>query len=144
MKQEITGWQWHLLDHVQIICTSFQTDNHVSTSSPNFLKAGCCSWRPTNSVKVRQEDDNLPEMLCSRMTRMTSSTTPSMCVIILSHTDTHTHIHKFLSGNISCIAIHLFHGVCPNVCSYWWSVLYVCNSGNCFTAVAYPLMLAFV
>ena len=27
------GWQWHHLDHMQIICTSLQTDNHASTSS---------------------------------------------------------------------------------------------------------------
>jgi len=25
------GWQWHQLDHMQIICTSLQTDNHAST-----------------------------------------------------------------------------------------------------------------
>jgi len=36
MKQEITEWQWHQLDHMQIICTSLQTDNHTSTSSLNF------------------------------------------------------------------------------------------------------------
>jgi len=28
------GWQWHQLDHMQIICTSLQTDNHAS---PNHL-----------------------------------------------------------------------------------------------------------
>jgi len=28
------GWQWHQLDHMQIICTSLQTDNHTSTSPP--------------------------------------------------------------------------------------------------------------
>ena len=33
LKQEITGWQWHQLNHMQIICTSLQTDNHGSTSS---------------------------------------------------------------------------------------------------------------
>jgi len=27
------GWQWHQLDHAQIIRTSLQTDNHASTSS---------------------------------------------------------------------------------------------------------------
>jgi len=27
------GWQWRQLDHMQIICTSLQTDNHASTSS---------------------------------------------------------------------------------------------------------------
>jgi len=37
---------------MQIICTSLQTDNHVSTSSLNFLQAGCPSYRPTNSVNA--------------------------------------------------------------------------------------------
>jgi len=31
-------YQWHQPDHMQIICTSLQTDNHVSTSSLNFFK----------------------------------------------------------------------------------------------------------
>jgi len=35
MKQEMMGW--HQLDHMQIICTSFRTDNHTSTSSLNLL-----------------------------------------------------------------------------------------------------------
>jgi len=38
MKQEMTGWQWHQLDHMQIICTSLQTDNHASTSSLSFYR----------------------------------------------------------------------------------------------------------
>jgi len=33
LKQEMTGCQWHQLDHMQIICTSLQTDNQASTSS---------------------------------------------------------------------------------------------------------------
>jgi len=37
MKQDMIGWQWHQLDHMQIICTSHQTDNHASTSPLNFL-----------------------------------------------------------------------------------------------------------
>ena len=32
------GWQWHQLNHMQIICTSLQTDNHASTSSLNFYR----------------------------------------------------------------------------------------------------------
>jgi len=31
MKQEMMRWQWHQLDHMQIICTSLQTDNYAST-----------------------------------------------------------------------------------------------------------------
>jgi len=33
----MTGWQWHQLDNMQIICTSLQTDNHASTSPLNFF-----------------------------------------------------------------------------------------------------------
>ena len=70
------GWQWHQLDHMQIICTSLQTDNHASTSPLSFyrpdalpatkptvskhwrqrywcrlLQAGCPSYYPVNSMK---------------------------------------------------------------------------------------------
>ena len=38
MKQEMTGWQWHQLDHMQIDCPSLQTDNHTSTSSLKFYR----------------------------------------------------------------------------------------------------------
>jgi len=38
MKQEVMGWQWHQLDHMQIIYTSLQTDNHASTLSLNFFR----------------------------------------------------------------------------------------------------------
>jgi len=33
------GWQWHQLDHMQIICTSLQTNNHVSTSPLSFYRS---------------------------------------------------------------------------------------------------------
>jgi len=48
------GWQRHQLDHMQIICISFHTDNHASTSSLNFLQTECSSWCPTNGVKALQ------------------------------------------------------------------------------------------
>jgi len=49
----------HQLDHMQIICTSLQTDNHTNISSVNFiLQAGCSSWRPTNSVKALKDNNN--------------------------------------------------------------------------------------
>ena len=31
------GWQWHQQDHMQVICSSFQTDNHASNSSLKFF-----------------------------------------------------------------------------------------------------------
>jgi len=35
------GWQWHQLDHMQIIYTSLQTDNHASTQPLIFT-----GWMP--------------------------------------------------------------------------------------------------
>ena len=42
MKQEMMGWQWHQLNHMQIICTSLQRDacQHLITRffySPDAL-----------------------------------------------------------------------------------------------------------
>jgi len=36
MKQEMMGWQWHQLDHMEIIFILLKTDNHTSTSPLNF------------------------------------------------------------------------------------------------------------
>ena len=38
LEQETMGWQWHQLDHMQIICTSLQTDNDASTSPLSFYR----------------------------------------------------------------------------------------------------------
>jgi len=57
LQQDMMGWHWHQLDHMQVICTSLQTDNHTSTSPIEFLQAGYPSCRPTSSVKALKEDD---------------------------------------------------------------------------------------
>ena len=64
LKQE-TEWQWHQLGRMQI-CTSLQTDNHTSTRPLSFLKAGCPSCRPTNSVKALKTHNNASENATSR------------------------------------------------------------------------------
>jgi len=38
LEQEMMGWQWHHLDHMQMICTSLQADNNVSTSPLSFYR----------------------------------------------------------------------------------------------------------
>jgi len=38
LEQEMMGWQWHQLDHMKIICTSLQTNNHASTSALSFYR----------------------------------------------------------------------------------------------------------
>jgi len=37
-EAKMTGWQWHQLDHMQIICSSLQANNHASSSSLNFYR----------------------------------------------------------------------------------------------------------
>jgi len=39
MKQEMMGWRWHQLDHMQVICTSLQTDKLIT----HFSQAGFSS-----------------------------------------------------------------------------------------------------
>jgi len=43
MEQEMMGWQWHQLDHMQIICTLLQTDNHASTPALSFYRLDALS-----------------------------------------------------------------------------------------------------
>jgi len=50
LEIEVMGWQWHQLDHMQIICTSLQTGNHTSTSPLSFYRPDAC--RPINSIKA--------------------------------------------------------------------------------------------
>jgi len=38
LEQEMMWWQWHQLDHMQIICTSLQTNNQASTSPLIFYR----------------------------------------------------------------------------------------------------------
>ena len=38
LEQEMMEWQWHQLDHMQIICTLLQTDNHASKSPLSFYR----------------------------------------------------------------------------------------------------------
>jgi len=52
-------WQWHQLGHMHV-CTSLQTDNHISTPPLSFLQAGCPSCRPTNSGKALKAVPTLP------------------------------------------------------------------------------------
>jgi len=54
MKQEIMRWQWHQLDHVQIICTLLQTDNQASTLPLSFF-TGRVPFLPPNQQRQSTE-----------------------------------------------------------------------------------------
>jgi len=48
-----SGWQWHQLGHMQV-CTSLQTDNHVSTSLLKFF-TGRMPFLPPNQQRQSTE-----------------------------------------------------------------------------------------
>ena len=52
LEQEMMTWQLRQLDHMQIICTSLQTDNRASTLPLLFYRPVCPSCHPTYSVKA--------------------------------------------------------------------------------------------
>jgi len=57
MKQEMMEWQWHQLDHMQIICTSLQTDNHANTSS--FYRLDALPTMQPTALKAQSTKGNL-------------------------------------------------------------------------------------
>ena len=52
------GWQWHQLDHMQIICTSLQTDNDASTSPLSFF-TGRMLFLPPNQQRQSTEGTSM-------------------------------------------------------------------------------------
>jgi len=56
------GWQWHQPDHMQIICTSLQTDNHASTSPLSFF-TGRLPFLPPNQQRQSTEGKLKPTKL---------------------------------------------------------------------------------
>jgi len=49
------GWQWHQLDHMQIICTSRQTNNHASTTPLSSFCTGRMPFLPPNQQRQGTE-----------------------------------------------------------------------------------------
>jgi len=57
-------WQWHQLDHMEIICTSLQTDNHTSTSPLSFYRPDALpASQPTASKHWRLQCTHLGRKL---------------------------------------------------------------------------------
>ena len=53
------GRQWHQLDHIQIICTSLQTDNHASTSPLRFYRPDVLpAAQPTVSTQSAEDSNH--------------------------------------------------------------------------------------
>jgi len=51
--------QCHQLDHMQIICTSLQRDNHASTSSLNFFTSRTLFLMPNQQCQSTEGNNSL-------------------------------------------------------------------------------------
>jgi len=68
MKQEMMGWQWHQLDHMQIIYTSLWKDNDASTSPLRFItKFVEKLYSIMNFVKLEEATKICINLLCSEI-----------------------------------------------------------------------------
>jgi len=85
------GWQWAQLDHMEIICSLLQTNNHTITSSLHFLQTGCSSWRPTNSVKALKASQQC-------WNDINNAITPLYCTHAMAP---HTHTQTFTNWDYS-------------------------------------------
>ena len=62
------GWQWHQLDHMQIICTSLQTDNDYITSPLIFYRLDAFlaqNSNPLNTTQFSRNTISLSTTYCS-------------------------------------------------------------------------------
>jgi len=56
LEQEMIRWQWHQLNHMQIICTLLQTDNHACASPLSFYRPDALpatQWATSKHWRVR-------------------------------------------------------------------------------------------
>ena len=49
LEQQMMRWQWHQLDHMQIICTSLQTGNQLTTPLLFYRPDAIPATQPTAS-----------------------------------------------------------------------------------------------
>ena len=66
LEQEMMGWQWNQLDHMQIIYTLLQTDNHASTSP---LISTCRMPFPPTNQQCQSTKCTMMACLYCRMVR---------------------------------------------------------------------------
>jgi len=107
-------WQWHQLYHMQIICTSVQTNNHTNTSSLNFLHIIVLSHWPHVATHVATQVAELVAELVFAMyfngTIHTSNKLLDLCPRMLLEPFTlatchHTscrHIFVLMTSSVRC------------------------------------------
>jgi len=52
-------WQWHQMDHMEIIYTSLQTDNHASTLTLSFYRLDALPAAQPTTSKDWLNDHNI-------------------------------------------------------------------------------------
>jgi len=64
------GLQWHQSDHMQIICTSLQSDNHASTSPLSFYRPDALATAQPTASKRQNSKGTLRSSVQKRLNQM--------------------------------------------------------------------------
>ena len=126
------GWQWHQLDHMQVICTSLQTDNHTTHHS-SFLLARCSYCRPTNNVKALKA----LEKACNMWITFKVSKDQQKWCYSIGYTSLRTILQIFNSENCSDCENYYNHynrftTLCPGL-PRWVGTRRINHSGFCWS-----------
>ena len=82
------GWQWHQLDHMQIIWTSLQKDNHASTCHHSVF-TGRMPFLPPNQQRQSTEGIHVKQEEYIRIQHVSSARfTPTESVGVTRAPDT--------------------------------------------------------
>ena len=101
-------WQWHQLGHMQV-CTSIQTDNHVSTPPLSFLQAGCPSCRPTNSVKALKAKWQVEWVINKNLSKMSAKQVQNVTAITMLLQQSHWN-----TPNMTDKSHYMLEMLCPH------------------------------
>jgi len=122
-------WQWHHLDHMQIIYTLLRTDNHANTSPLSFYRSDALpATQPTASKQLRQYAywrlcvDNsgicpppFPQIdiigamviVCRVRGKLSGLFFAILCTTVV-HSAMHTHMNR-PNSSLDCVLSHWAH-----------------------------------
>jgi len=91
------GWQWHQQDHMQITCTSLQTDNHANISPRQFFT----TWMPfLPPNQQRQSTEGHPQKGITKKQKVKENGSKGLGPEFVSNMDPHLLIRRCMSQTV--------------------------------------------
>ena len=135
LKQETIRWQWHQLDHMEIICTSLKTDNHAITSPFSFYKPDALPaaqptawkhWRHRFMRKIAIKPDCLHVFHTCQYSAVLATATRRHCLNIKYHS-----VYAYNSNNTRHSNDLIFQRWFHSLEFLWLIIQLVYNNSSC-------------